>query len=78
MLAFNDRGRDLLRQMKERAALPIITKPAHVRKLDETSRRLFELEARCTDLYDLCAQTLPAPGREYTTDPVRIGGLEHG
>ncbi|MBE6973006.1 MAG: nucleotidyltransferase family protein [Ruminococcaceae bacterium] len=70
VLGFNERGREVLRQMKARASLPILTKPAHARVLDETGRKLFELEARCTDLYDLCFETIPAPGREWNTDPV--------
>lgn len=70
VLGFNDRGREVLRRMKERAALPILTKPAHARQLEQTGRALFELEARCTDLYDLCGETIPVPGREWNTDPV--------
>lgn len=70
VLGFNERGREVLRQMKEHTALPILTKPAHARELDETGRKLFELEARCTDLYDLCFETVPTPGREWTTGPV--------
>lgn len=70
VLGFNARGQELLRQMKDRAALPILTKPAHARDLDEPGRRLFQLEARCTDLYDLCRRSIPAPGREWTTGPV--------
>lgn len=70
VLGFNERGREVLRQMKEVATLPIITKPAHARGLDTTGRSLFELEGRCTDLYDLCFENMPAPGREWTTDPV--------
>lgn len=70
VLGFNGRGREVLRQMKERAVLPILTKPAHARELGEMGRRLFEVEARCTDLYDLCFETVPAPGREWNTDPV--------
>ena len=70
VLGFNARGRALLREMKARARLPILTKPAHAGRLDEAGRRLFELEARCTDLYDLCLDAVPAPGREWTTDPI--------
>ncbi len=69
VLGFSARGRALLREMKGRSALPVITKPAHARQLDEAGRRLFVLEARCTDLYDLCLGTVPAPGREWTTSP---------
>lgn len=72
VLAFNRRGQALLREMRERARLPILTKPAHARRLDWSGRRLFELEARCTDLYDLCRKTIPAPGREWVTGPVRL------
>lgn len=72
VLGFNSRGQEVLRQMKERAKLPILTKPAHARQLSPEGRRLFELEARCTDLYDLCLENIPAPGREWTTGPVRM------
>lgn len=70
VLGFNERGREVLRQIKEHACLPIITKPTHARELDEPGRTLFELEARCTDLYDLCFEQVPAPGREWTCGPV--------
>lgn len=70
VLGFNDRGREILREMKDRAVLPVLTKPAHARDLDETGCRLFELEARCTDLYDLCFRKIRSAGREWTTGPV--------
>ncbi len=69
VLGFNGRGRELLREMKARAALPVLTKPAHARELDGEGRRLFELEARCTDLYGLCLKKIPAAGREWTAGP---------
>ena len=72
VLGFNERGREVLRQMKERAALPVITKPAHARRLAPECRALFELEGRCTDLYDLCLGTIPVPGREWTQGPVTL------
>ena len=72
VLGFNTRGQEVLRQMKERSSLPILTKPAHARQLPEKGKQLFELEARCTDLYDLCLETVPGPGREWTTGPVRL------
>ena len=58
--------------MKKQANLPVVTKPAHGKELDEQGRKLFELEARCTDLYDLCFEKIKAPGREWTTGPVII------
>lgn len=70
VLGCSERGRELLREMKDRAALPVITKPAHARNLPEPGRRLFELESRCTDLYGLCLPVIPAGGREWTENPV--------
>ena len=71
VLGFNSRGQEVLRRMKKRVPQCILTKPAHANRLEEGARRLFEAEARCTDLYDLCLETVPAPGREWTTSPVR-------
>ncbi len=70
VLGANSRGREVLRAMDGRAGLPVLTKPAHVRELDQTSRQVFEAEARCTDLYGFC---LPDPfpgGREWKEGPV--------
>lgn len=74
VLGFNERGQSLLKEMKKAATLPVITKPAHARKLEGKVREQFEREAYYTDLYDLCFENLPAPGREFTTDAVRLGG----
>ena len=58
--------------MKKSACLPILTKPAHARTLSPEAQALFELEARFTDLYDLCLEEIPLPGREWRQNPVRI------
>lgn len=72
VLGFNRRGQALLREMRQRASLPVVVKGAHVRKLEEPARRLFTLEARCTDLYALCSP-LPRPcGLEWITGPVML------
>ncbi len=71
VLGFTARGQALLQRMKDAAALPVVTKPAHARRLDEPARRTFELEARCTDLYALCFDQVKPSGQEWTTDPVR-------
>lgn len=77
VLGFNEKGREVLRVMKQRARLPILTKPAHARLLSPEGRRLFELESRCTDLYDLCFAQVPPPGREWRTDPVIAEEASH-
>ena len=70
VLGFNRRGQEILARMRTEATLPLLTKPAHARDLNDEGRTLFELEARCTDLYDLCLEHIPAPGREWTQGPV--------
>ena len=72
VLGCNERGRSLLKEMKKKATLPVITKPSHARELAPAARALFELEARCTDLYDLCLPHVPRPGREWTTSPILL------
>ena len=53
ILGFNDKGKDLLSKMKKSANLPIISKYSDIKKLDDFGKKLFELECRCTDLYNL-------------------------
>lgn len=72
VLACNERGRTLLKQMKNSASLPILTKSADVRELSESAQRLFAIEARATDLYTLAYPDLAQSigGSEWTTNPV--------
>lgn len=63
-LAMNDRGRTLLARMRKEATLPILTKPADVRRLGPEAQRLFALEAAAADLYSLGYSDLTAAGGE--------------
>jgi len=71
VLAANGRGRELLARMKKTAALPILTKPNHIRRLDEAAQKLFALEARAADLYALAYPDLSAAvgGRAWREGP---------
>lgn len=75
VLGANERGRRLLKQMKKTAALPIITKPAQARQLDEHARARFLREAACTDLYTLAMpdMTCAAADSEFTRAAVMVG-----
>lgn len=74
VLAANETGRALLGKMRTCAAVPVLTKPADVRELDENSKRLFEKEALATDLYTLAYPDLAAAkgGAEWRDGPVMI------
>ena len=70
VLGLGPRGRELLRDMKHRASLPLITKPVHAQALPPQGAALFRLEARCTDLYGLCLPQVPPGGLEWRASPV--------
>ncbi len=70
VLGMNGRGRELLGRMKKTGTLPVLTKPAHARRLEAEGRALFEREARCTDLFALCTPRPQPCGLEWTTGPV--------
>lgn len=53
ILSFNRKGQDIAALMKKNANLPIISRYSDVKELSEKGRRLFNLECKCTDLYNL-------------------------
>ena len=53
VLAFNDKGREVLKAARKQATLPLITKPAHAFDLGGDARKIFEREALACDLYNL-------------------------
>lgn len=69
ILAFNERGREMLAQMKKTADLPIITKYANI--TNEYIKELFDLECKFTDIYNLGLKT-PLPCGEEQRSKVII------
>lgn len=69
ILALGKRGRLLLKNVGE--AFPLITKPAAGKALKGEAKRVFELEARATDLYVLAypKESERYGGQEYTIGP---------
>ena len=59
LLGISERGRKLLSQMKERATLPVITKPATLPK----DNPYAAAERRSDDLYALPTPTVKTPRR---------------
>ena len=66
VLAMNSVGRELLRDIRERTSLPIITKPAAAHELSLHARKLFYKEAAATDFYALT----------YPDEKQRVGSQE--
>lgn len=63
VLGANERGLGVLRNLD--GSIPVITKPTHAKGIP-----LMELEARCTDFYALCRETVTPCGAEWSTSPV--------
>ena len=66
VLAFNDRGREMLGLIKKQASLPIITKYSEAKAEGGEILKLFEQESHFTDLYNLGFAT-PRPCDEEKT-----------
>ncbi len=69
VLAFNDNGRQLLKQLDKTCTLPIVTKAADGEKINKNH---FALECRATDLYSFCRCDQKPLGLEYTHSPVYV------
>ena len=72
VLGFNEKGASLLKECKEKAKLPLITRPKDLKNLDENGRRIFELECKARDLYSLCLETPEICGKEMTEKIITV------
>jgi len=74
VLAANEKGRVLLKELGEKSTIPLITKPASVRKLSPECVKLFELGAAAHDFYVLGykATAEKRGGMDWKTSPKMI------
>lgn len=73
VLAFNDKGRELLKTLDDTCTLPLVTKPSRIAEIDtENAAAHFELECRATDVYDFCCKMRRGGGTEYRISPVYV------
>lgn len=70
VMAFNERGAQLLRAAKETAKLPVITKAADISGLDKSSQRIFSVECTAGDIYALCFAKRLSCGAEKEFKPI--------
>lgn len=70
VLGFNEKGREILKQAKETAKLPIIMKYSQIYSLDRGAKRVFDIECRSTDLYALCSPKVRNCGLEMTENQI--------
>jgi len=73
VLAFNDRGRSLLKHMKKTAKLPVITKAGSEEHYRQTEMYpLLQLDAAAADLFQLLNGNTGAYGTYFTTSPLYV------
>ncbi|MCC8073904.1 MAG: nucleotidyltransferase family protein [Clostridiales bacterium] len=72
ILGFNSNGREILSKMKKSASLPIVCRYSDVKHLNSDAINLFELECRCTDLYNLGFSPVKPCGTEQKAKLVTI------
>lgn len=70
ILGMTSRGAEILHKAKP--MLPIIARPADVKKLSPEARRVFALEARADNLYSLCTEHRRPANMDYTEKLIRI------
>lgn len=70
VLAFNDKGREVLAEIKKKAKLPIITKTADF----DSKSRLFDAEVRATELSSICRGF--RRGLDYINSPAYVTAEE--
>ncbi len=71
ILALSETGKALAKSMKEKAKLPVITKPSQIRSLSKSAQRLFALESAADDLYCLGydSKSRRLPGSAWRNSP---------
>lgn len=72
ILAFNDRGRGIIKKAKKFSKIPIITRPSSIKNEDERLQSLFALERRSDDIYSLFMKTPAAQGSTFSQSPIYV------
>ena len=72
VLAMNEKGKEILKEAKEKAKKPIVTKASDFDGLDDYGRHVFALEDMCTDVYSLASPVILPCGREKTNGIIVI------
>lgn len=65
ILAFNERGKEILAKAKNSTKIPFSTSIAKLSQLNETAERFAELEIRASDVYGLAMETVTSAQKDY-------------
>ena len=65
ILAFNERGREILAEAKDKASIPYATSIAKLSQISPEAERFAELEIRASDVYGLALDTVTSAQKDY-------------
>ena len=65
ILAFNERGKEILAKAKNMTAIPYASSIARLSQLNEIAERFAELEIRASDVYGLALETVNSAQKDY-------------
>ena len=65
ILAFNEKGREILSQAKGKTAIPYAASIAKLSRISETAERFAEVEMRASDVYGLSLETVTSAQKDY-------------
>jgi len=71
VLAFNDKGTEILNKMGKTSRIPVITKTANAKADTPEFMRMFEKDILATDIYALLTENKKA-SRDFTTSPIYV------
>lgn len=72
LLGLNGRGAELLKISKDTRKMPLVAKTADIGEMDQTAKRLFDIECKASDIYTLCSKNTVACGSEREFCVVRL------
>lgn len=72
ILGFNDKGRAIIRSMKDNAALPVISNLSEINSNDESALRDAFLDYQAGKLFSLCDPILQSGNPEYEIPPIYV------
>lgn len=72
VLGFNENGKFLLKDAKDKASLPIVTNISDIKKLNGDALKIFDFECKATDIFNLSLPKIRQCGTDMTDNLVKI------
>ncbi|HUV85064.1 MAG TPA: nucleotidyltransferase family protein, partial [Methanosarcinales archaeon] len=71
---FNDKGKQLLKNINENSLYPVINKVASFKTESAILNKIFEYDLRSTDIYNLAytANSYKRAGEDYLKSPIYV------